>query len=147
MFAVKGWSVDPASLKPQTEIFKSSKQQDGELQKSSKKRKRGHLQEAKQDPNVRADDVGRLWEQHIEGKGPSKSQKQRERKKQKTENTSGEQTGHSEPQHQRRKPKEGKETGRRKVAVLDSKPEKNKAKKKDQDKKRVREDQGAQVIN
>ncbi len=81
MFAVKGWSVDASTLKPQTEIFKSA---DGS---SSKKRKRKHHPEVKQDPNVRADDVGRLWAQHVEGQDPSKSQKHRERKKQKLDKT------------------------------------------------------------
>ena len=71
-------------MKPQTEIFKSSKSGDSE-QDRGKKRKRKHADEAKQDPNVRPDDVGRLWEQHIEGKDLSKSQKTRERKKQKVD--------------------------------------------------------------
>ena len=41
MFAVKGWSVDPTALKPQTELFKSGKHldQNGE-EKHSRKRKR-----------------------------------------------------------------------------------------------------------
>lgn len=92
MFAVKGWSVDAGSLKPQTEVFKSKKSQDGEEQKG-KKRKRKHADEAKQDPNVKPDDVGRLWEQHVEGKGPSKTQKNREKKKQRTEQMREEKTG------------------------------------------------------
>ena len=85
MFATKGWSVDASTLKPQTEIFKASKSKEDGSEKRSKKRKRKHDTEAKQDPNIRADDVGRLWEQHVEGGDLSKSQKQRERKKQKLE--------------------------------------------------------------
>ncbi|KAH9812159.1 putative methyltransferase [Teratosphaeria destructans] len=79
MFAVKGWSVDAASLKPQTEPFKTSKSvsRDGE-QQQGKKRKRG---EGKQDANG---DVGKLWDKHIEGKQPSKEGvSKNERKRQK----------------------------------------------------------------
>ncbi|KAK3719327.1 25S rRNA (adenine645-N1)-methyltransferase [Vermiconidia calcicola] len=93
MFAVKGWSVDAGSLKPQTEVFKPAKAQDGEQQKSSKKRKRRQPNEAKQDPNVRADDVGRLWEQHVEGGELSKSQQKREQKRQKLEQMREEKSG------------------------------------------------------
>lgn len=92
MFAVKGWSLDTETLKPQTEIYKSTKAQDRE-EKKGKKRKRKHVDEAKQDPNVKPDDVGRLWEQHVEGKGLSKTQKERERKKQKLEQMRDEKAG------------------------------------------------------
>ena len=82
MFAVKGWSVDASTLKPQTEVFKVPTA-NGEG--SKKKRKRGPSQQEKQDPNIRADDVGRLWGQHVEGRDPSKAQKNRKRKKQRLE--------------------------------------------------------------
>lgn len=73
MFAVKGWSVDAAALKPQTELFKSSKSQDGEEKKSSKKRKRDQLKES----------------QHAEGAELSKKQrKKEERKRRKLEDAS-----------------------------------------------------------
>ena len=84
MFAVKGWSVDAGSLKPQTEIYKSAKAQDREEKKGKKRKRRD---EEKQDPDVRPDDVGRLWEQQFEGKDLSKSQKKRKEKKEKTERT------------------------------------------------------------
>ncbi|KAK5117889.1 hypothetical protein LTR85_008663 [Meristemomyces frigidus] len=79
MFAVKGWSVDATSLKPQTEPFKSAKAQtqDGE-QKQGRKRKR--REEA---PTAQIQDVGKLWDEHIEGKKPVKKQQKRDRKKQK----------------------------------------------------------------
>ena len=80
MFAVKGWSVDSASLKPQTEVFASRKSGDGDSKKPSKKRKRAHAEEAKQD----SDDVGRLWEKYIEGRdSPKKEKKEKEHKKRK----------------------------------------------------------------
>lgn len=63
MFAVKEWAVDASSLKPQTEIFKAAPSTTDEAgQKESKKRKRG----AHADPV--SEDVGRLWDKHIEGK-------------------------------------------------------------------------------
>lgn len=95
MFAVKGWSVDASSLKPQTELFRPTKSQDGE-EKKGKKRKRKHSDEAKQDPNVRPDDVGRLWEQHVEGRDLSKAQKNREKKKQRLGQIKEETSGPSE---------------------------------------------------
>lgn len=78
MFAVKGWSVDAASLKPQTELFKSGESQDGEQKKSSKKRKREQLKEAKA----------------IDGDDRSKKERKKERKKQKLEEASGAQNGY-----------------------------------------------------
>lgn len=105
MFAVKGWSVDAGSLKPQTEIFKPIKSRDGDQQKPSKKRKRSHAQEAKQDPNVRPDDVGRLWEQHVEGKDLSKAQKKRGKKRQKLEQMREEKSGPYELPNAMSKPK------------------------------------------
>lgn len=90
MFAVKGWSVDAASLKPQTEPFKSrkAKAEDGE-QKQSRKRKRSEGQAAP------SEDVGKLWDEHIEGKKPVKAKgaSTRERKKQKSEKTHAEKAG------------------------------------------------------
>lgn len=82
MFAVKGWSVDAASLKPQTEIFRSARSQDKE-EAQGKKRKR--KDEVKQDANVKPDDVGRLWEKHVEGRDPAKAQKRLKKKKQRLE--------------------------------------------------------------
>nr|POE54478.1 25s rrna (adenine-n(1))-methyltransferase [Quercus suber] len=81
MFAVKGWSVDASSLKPQIEPFKSAKtaakearqsQQDGE--KASRKRKRrDEAPVAEQEQ-----DVGKLWERHVEGtKGSSSYKKEK----------------------------------------------------------------------
>nr|POE87737.1 25s rrna (adenine-n(1))-methyltransferase [Quercus suber]POF00886.1 25s rrna (adenine-n(1))-methyltransferase [Quercus suber] len=78
MFAVKGWSVDASSLKPQTEPFKSAKAaakeerqspQDGE--KTSRKRKR------RDEASVadQAQDVGKMWERHVEGKKGSSEYK------------------------------------------------------------------------
>ena len=118
MFTVKGWSVDAASLKPQTEVFKSSKTQNGEEQRG-KKRKRKHGGESKQDPNVKPDDVGRLWDQHIAGREPSKEQKKRERKKQKTEDVpseikakkAGEKKSKKELKRERRKNEDGNMDG------------------------------------
>lgn len=86
MFAVKGWAVDAASLKPQTEVFKRSKPseqneaQDGE--KVSRKRKRE--QNAGAAPEV---DIGKQWEKHIEGKGvgKAKGQTKKDKLKQKRE--------------------------------------------------------------
>lgn len=95
MFAVKGWSLDATSLKTQTEIYRSSKSKIATDQKeegTSKKRKRKHAQEARQDPEVRPDDVGRLWNQHLEGGKLSKSQKERQHKKQKVEKDRAEKT-------------------------------------------------------
>ncbi|KAF2164296.1 hypothetical protein M409DRAFT_25175 [Zasmidium cellare ATCC 36951] len=81
MFAVKGWNVDASSLKPQTEVVKSAAKTDrnGE-KKQGKKRKRGDVGAAQDE------DVGKLWDQHIEGKEPVKSkQGQKKQKKQKVE--------------------------------------------------------------
>ncbi|KAK5167145.1 25S rRNA (adenine645-N1)-methyltransferase [Saxophila tyrrhenica] len=114
MFAVKGWSVDASSLKPQTEVFKSKAREE----KNSKKRKRGHPQEAKQDPNIRADDVGRLWEQHVEGGGPTKSQKVRKRKKQKLEQGKDDEEAKPEAGEEEVKaPQEGKKKKKNKSKV------------------------------
>ena len=82
MFAVKGWSVDPASLKPQTELFKSSGKGDGEAQKSSKKRKTSSGEGL---AGGGSEDVSRLWERHVEGKVEPKLKKKKERKRQKVE--------------------------------------------------------------
>ena len=78
MFAVKGWSVDSASLKPQTEVFKASSKGEGESPKRTKKRKRKHTDDPS---NTHDQDVGQLWERHIEGKQPIKKQKKEKRKK------------------------------------------------------------------
>ena len=70
MFAVKGWAVDAATLKPQTD--------DG----SSRKRKRGKDGDAAQQQSQ--PDVGKMWEKHFEGKtgGKTKAEKRKERKRQ-----------------------------------------------------------------
>jgi len=83
MFAVKGWSIDAASLKAQTEIFQSSKSAgDDDDQKRGRKRKRGEAKPAQ------SEDVGQLWDQHIEGKEPVKAKKPRKReRKQKLQKT------------------------------------------------------------
>ena len=146
MFAVKGWSVDAASLKPQTEIFRPTKPQDGEPQKSSRKRKRGHRTEAKQDPNIKADDVGRLWEQHVEGKDFSKSQKKREKKKQKLEQMREEKTGPYELPNAMSKPKGQRKIERWEDIVLGTRAEKmGLEKKKGKRKERKVEDEDREV--
>lgn len=68
MFAVKGWSVDASSLKPQTEAPKPPKTVPEEGEKPSKKRKR-------ETTNVTNENVARLWEEHVEGKKPAKAEK------------------------------------------------------------------------
>ncbi|GAB7362924.1 hypothetical protein MBLNU230_g3224t1 [Neophaeotheca triangularis] len=86
MFAVKGWSVDSSSLKPQTEPAKPPKnapQESGE--KPNKKRKR-------ETTNVTNENVARLWEEHVEGKKPAKKEKKekaRPEKQQKEERGAG----------------------------------------------------------
>ncbi|WPG99155.1 Hypothetical protein R9X50_00196600 [Acrodontium crateriforme] len=78
MFAVKGWSVDASSLKPQTEIFRSSKKSadDVDGQQSRKRKRPGDPPVAQQQG-----DVGKLWEKHIEGKTPEKSKAMKDKKK------------------------------------------------------------------
>lgn len=124
MFAVKGWSVDPSSLKPQTEIFNSTKSQDGAHKKSIKKRKRGHSKEAKQDPNPRPDDVGRLWEQHVEGGEASKKERKRERKKQNLDRKREEKKAAHEMPNAVSKPKAGPKIERWEDIVLGTRGEK-----------------------
>jgi ribosomal RNA-processing protein 8 len=78
MFAVKGWAVDASALKPQSELFRTNvgntaatTPTDGaDAQDSRKKRKRGG------EPAAQNLDVGKLWEQHIEGKKPKKAKTQ-----------------------------------------------------------------------
>jgi ribosomal RNA-processing protein 8 len=78
MFAVKGWAVDASALKPQSELFRSNASStaantaaDGaDAQESRRKRKRGG------EPAAQNLDVGKLWEQHIEGKKPKKAKTQ-----------------------------------------------------------------------
>ena len=131
MFAVKGWSVDPASLKPQTEAFASSKPaKNGENQKSSKKRKRGYSKEVKKD-TIRGEDVGSLWEQHIEGKEPPKTDEKRQNKKQKLEHGERRQNNQPEQQGQQSKKETGAETKHSEGSGLDGKAEKKDRKKKD----------------
>ena len=146
MFAVKGWSVDVTSLKPQTEIFKSSKSQDGKTEKSGKKRKRGHAEEAKQDPNINPDDVGRLWEQHVEGKELSHTQKKRERKKQKLEQVREENTGLSELPDAMSKPKGQRKIERWEDIVLGARAEKMGCDKKGKKKKKLGESEDTQKV-
>ena len=89
MFAVKGWSLDAATLKPQTEVIKSSKSAGaiGE-KKQGRKRKRGEEKPA------RHEDVEKLWDEHIEGKEPVKTKSaKRKEKKQKKDGQSS--TGHN----------------------------------------------------
>lgn len=75
MFAVKGWSVNPNSLKPQTEPFKTGplpqKSRDGVISKpeAGKKRKRGD------GPAGNEPDVGKLWTKHIDNGEPEKPKK------------------------------------------------------------------------
>ena len=78
MFAVKGWSVDAASLKAQTEVVKPSDKGSNESGKSGRKRKRNQTNGSSGPQN---EDVGRLWERHIEGKRPPKKQKKEKRKR------------------------------------------------------------------
>lgn len=127
MFAVKGWSVDPASLKPQTEAFKSSAKENTES-KSGKKRKRGHGDGTGSAQN---DDVGQLWEKHIEGKRPPKKQKKDKRKLQRA-NENGQQHADvkelSQAQSREKKPKMPRnDTGNGPQALEDhQKPKKSK---------------------
>ena len=86
MFAVKGWSLDAATLKPQTEAFTSSKKAGEETEKKQgRKRKRGETKPAQHE------DVEKLWDEHIEGKEPvkTKSAKRKDRKQQKLEQSQG----------------------------------------------------------
>lgn len=86
MFAVSGWKVDAALLKPQTESFKTAKtslqndEQPGE--KPSRKRKREQNAAA-----VGTEDVTKLWEKHVEGRenGKIKAEKRKQRKLKKLE--------------------------------------------------------------
>lgn len=84
MFAVKGWAVDAANLKPQTEVFQRGKPSDqNEAQNGEKvSRKRKREQNAGAAPEA---DIGKQWEKHIEGKdgGKAKGQTKKDRKKQK----------------------------------------------------------------
>lgn len=97
MFAVKGWNIDAASLKPQTENRNSTNGRTGG-QKGSKKRRRG------EDSDARGDDVGQLWDQHIEGKEPVKVKtKPKDNKRQKRES---EGDGKSDNDKAYRKPEE-----------------------------------------
>lgn len=94
MFAVKGWNIDASALKAQTEPFKAAvvPKQDGE-QKQSRKRKR----ETAEAEAAKNQDVGKMWEQHIEGKDPAKSKKQakQERKKLKLTEDGGQQNSNA----------------------------------------------------
>jgi len=95
MFAIKGWSVDAASLKPQTEPINTSKS-------AERKRKRG---DAKPE---QSEDVGKLWDEHIEGKKPvkAKSASSKERKKQKLDAAQGDnKTENADPASTVEKPK------------------------------------------
>jgi ribosomal RNA-processing protein 8 len=82
MFAVKGWAVDASALKPQSEPFRNNvnaptadASADGaDAQESRRKRKRGG------EPAAQNVDVGKLWEQHIEGKKPKKVKTQEKSK-------------------------------------------------------------------
>lgn len=80
MFAVKGWSVNPSALKPQTEPFKTGplpqKAKDGTQIKpdAGKKRKRGD------GPAGNEPDVGKLWTKHIDNGEPEKPKKAKKAK-------------------------------------------------------------------
>ncbi|USW54064.1 Putative ribosomal RNA processing protein [Septoria linicola] len=86
MFAVKGWNVDAAALKPQTEVIKGKKatakeaaaaatasEENGEKQSRKRKREEAEEQKAKK---VDAE-LGQQWEKHIEGKDVKKAKKVR----------------------------------------------------------------------
>lgn len=79
MFAVKGWKVDASALKSQTEPFKRAAANGDE--KQSRKRKRENAESAKE--SAKQDEVGKLWDEHIEGKAPVKSKKQLKKEEQK----------------------------------------------------------------
>ncbi|KAK0941812.1 25S rRNA (adenine645-N1)-methyltransferase [Friedmanniomyces endolithicus] len=78
MFAVKGWSVDASALKTQVAPVLDSSAGSKEAARKDRKRKRGI---GGPDKAFR-EDVGTLWEQHIEGKEPVKP-KDAERKEKK----------------------------------------------------------------
>ncbi|TKA31274.1 hypothetical protein B0A50_02119 [Salinomyces thailandicus] len=120
MFAVKGWSVDAATLKRQTEPFKTAKAksstQQGE-QNPNRKRKRGEGQV--QPPSN--EDVGKLWDEHIEGKksARSKTATKKEQKKQKLEKTESDaapqEDGAAKAKHkQEQEGREGEESAKHK---------------------------------
>jgi ribosomal RNA-processing protein 8 len=130
MFAVKGWAVDASALKPQSEPFKTSVSSaaanttaDGAgAQESRRKRKRGG------EPAAQNVDVGKLWEQHIEGK---KSKKAKTQAKLNTPNASDAQTEqHIDPRKPATAEKDVKTVGKAGVPVQKSeKSEKKKSKK------------------
>ncbi|KAK3678351.1 25S rRNA (adenine645-N1)-methyltransferase [Recurvomyces mirabilis] len=79
MFAVKGWSVDNSTLKPQLEVFSkatNAKEPAAPGEGKKRKRKRNEAPAAQTEQ-----DVGKLWEQHIEGKDPLKAKKKLEKAK------------------------------------------------------------------
>ena len=138
MFAVKGWSVDASSLKPQTEIFKPSKSTGGESLKSSQKRKRGHRQESQQDASGGADDAGRLWEKHIEGKDVPRKREKKEQKRQKLDKTKEEKAGQKAGQNGMSKSKANEDLKRSKEVATETKTENDEHAKKGKKAKRER---------
>ncbi|KAK0918217.1 25S rRNA (adenine645-N1)-methyltransferase [Friedmanniomyces endolithicus] len=82
MFAVKGWSVDASALKTQVAPVLDSSAGSKEAARKDRKRKRGI---GGPDKSSR-EDVGTLWEQHIEGKEPvkPKSAERKEKKRRKS---------------------------------------------------------------
>ncbi|KAK5111701.1 hypothetical protein LTR62_004807 [Meristemomyces frigidus] len=118
MFAVKGWSVDNSTLKPQLEVISrraeskdASTANDGASRK--RKRKRNEAPTSQNDDV----DVGKLWEQHIEGKDPAKAKKKllQAKKRQKTDDTEAPGSKHH-----------GKESAREHLAKLKEKKKKKK---------------------
>lgn len=76
MFAVKGWSIDASTLKAQVDAPAADRvASGGQPRQDSRKRKRGDGQARP------TEDVGKLWEQHIEGKDPAKAKKVRQKQK------------------------------------------------------------------
>lgn len=66
MFAVKGWSVDSSTLKPQTEVFKSSNGGEDGSRKRSRKRKRGREDTREYSSNNHVDENGAVSGRHLE---------------------------------------------------------------------------------
>ncbi|KAK0289122.1 25S rRNA (adenine645-N1)-methyltransferase [Friedmanniomyces endolithicus] len=91
MFAVKGWSVDASALKTQVAPVLDSTAGTKEAARKDRKRKRGIGGPDK----ASREDVGTLWEQHIEGKEPvkPKSAERKEKKRRKNDDEPVEKSG------------------------------------------------------
>ncbi|TKA59839.1 hypothetical protein B0A55_11439, partial [Friedmanniomyces simplex] len=139
MFAVKGWSVDASALKAQVAPLVDSSGGSKEAARKDRKRKRGIGGPDK----APKEDVGTLWEQHIEGKDPvkPKSTERKEKKRRKTQdgpaNKNGQVAGVGTVTDGQDKPARQKETPEKRVdegAAFDAssaKPLKTKKKRKD----------------